>query len=86
LRDRALGEFVAWGAVNETVVAEEKVRCRPHCWADLFTEVCFPASSFSSESGTEKAVKSLVCAYVTPSSGFVLFLLEFLELVVPEGD
>ena len=75
-----LGFFLALASV-------EKEHCRPSiAGAHVFTEVCLPASSFSSEVGTEGAAKSLVCAYVTSSSGFVLLLLEFLQLVVPERD
>ena len=65
----------------------EKVHCKPSiAGADVFTEVYLPALSFIAEAGTEGAAKSLVCAYVTLSSGFVHLSLEFLELVVPEGD
>ena len=65
----------------------EKLNCRPSiAGADLLTEVFCPASSFSSEARTSRATKSLVCAYVTSSSGFLLLLLELLELVVPERD
>ena len=63
------------------------MHCRPRiAGADLFTEDYLPASSFSSGAGTEGAAKSLVCVYITSSSSFVLLLLEFVELIVPERD
>jgi len=76
---------VSWGrlvlGLFLALTSVKKVHCRPRiAGVVLFTEVCLPASSFSSEVGTGGEAKSLVCAYVTSSSSFVL------ELVVPKRD
>ena len=97
----SVGEFVAGEAVNESVDADGGVLgcefsggstvSRGISWGRLVLGLFLALASVEKvhcrpEAGTEGAAKSLVCTYITLSSGFSLFLLELLESVFPERD